>query len=540
VQAGCEGERAKPSTGAGTGAALAPAGQREAPPMPMACREADSTEARWLSKKVSKSRLLDDMEDLGAWRLMDSRSGGAIGLSDQRSKDGRYCLRLLAPTKGTTPSDGNPFGSVAAVRRFQGEDWTTWNRLSFWVFPNMPGHHSVSLSVSLLNAGGRRGPGTSYFLLRPGRWNHVVWEISDVGRDNVRGLLFRYTMNGNEPGTADVAQLDFDHIEIQSVEPDLVEGWAVAPRQIAFCHTGYPRGGPKAAFASGLVAEEFELIDTASGKAVLRKPVRTIEAPTGPFAVLDFSEHQAEGTYRLRAGKIETRPFRIAADVWRRTLWKALNFLYVQRCGFDVPGVHGVCHADWRARHGDKTIVINGGWHDAGDMSQGPVNTGEVDFALFDLFLRLRRAGQHGPLADRVLEEARWGLAWLMKTTFHDGYRVGWAEHRFWSNNRLGDVDDVTIEPRRDPENNLHAAAAEALAANVLKDIDPNLAGQALAAAREDLRFGAAGLDKGAPEDLPVDRLGVATMAAVELHRATGEKAYADQARQWAHLIVAC
>ena len=75
--------------------------------------------------------------------------------------------------------------------------------------------------------------------------------------------------------------------------------------------------------------------------------------------------------YVLDAGGTVTHPFRIDPNVWRQTIWKALNFFYAERCGMAIPGIHGVCHRDWQVVHGDKRIVINGGWHDAGDLTQG-------------------------------------------------------------------------------------------------------------------------------------------------------------------------
>jgi len=50
---------------------------------------------------------------------------------------------------------------------------------------------------------------------------------------------------------------------------------------------------------------------------------------------------------------------------------KAINFLYAERCGMAIPGVHGICHRDWTVVHDNQRIVINGGWHDAGDLTQG-------------------------------------------------------------------------------------------------------------------------------------------------------------------------
>lgn len=518
-----------PATAPTTAPSTAPAGGAA---MPMAPRAADSIVARWLAKKVHKSRLLDDMENINKWDLLGGGDGaGEMGLTQERAIDGKSSLRFISRTAGRTVSrSGNPTGHMELYRKFPGEDWTAWNRLSFWVWPHAPGHNTVSLSVGL-------GYGSHHVTLEQDKWNHVVWEIADVPRQGVDRLSFHYTLNGRPAGAAEAAQFDMDHLELQAVDADGIEGWGVAPGQIAFSHSGYPTGGTKLAIADDSAGGRFELLD-AAGKVVLDKTIRRVDTGVGRFGVMDFSEQQAEGVYRLRAGDCQSREFRIAADVWDRTLWKAINFFFVQRCGFAVPGVHDVCHADWQARHGGQTIVINGGWHDAGDMAQGPVNSGEADFAMFDVVRDFRRRGRGGPLTDRLLEEARWGLDRILNTSFHDGYRVQWAEHRFWSNNKIGDVDDVFTEGHQDAWGSFLCSAAEAVAANVLKPTDPALAAKALAMAREDWGFATAQFDKLKPADLPVETLGTALLAAIELYRATGEQAFADQARRWARVVL--
>src|SRR5690606_25556191 len=148
------------------------------------------------------------------------------------------------------------------------------------------------------------------------------------------------------------------------------------------------------------------------------------------------------------AGDRTTEPFPIEADVWRGATWAALNFMFGERCGHVVPGSHGVCHADWTATRGDDRVVMNGGWHDAGDLSQGAVNTGEATYALFALAERLRARGGSDALLDAVLDEAKWGLDWLLRVRFDGGYRVGFAGNNLWTNGVLGDADDRSTEAR--------------------------------------------------------------------------------------------
>src|SRR4051812_33621154 len=119
---------------------------------------------------------------------------------------------------------------------------------------------------------------------------------------------------------------------------------------------------------------------------------------------LDFSEINAPGMYTLRAGGVSSKSFAIGNDAWKESIWKTLNFFYGERCGFAVPGVHGVDHLDWFATHGDERISMSGGWHDAGDLSQGVINTGEATYAMFDLAERLRERRDDAKLQARLIE----------------------------------------------------------------------------------------------------------------------------------------
>jgi len=515
-------------------AAGEPAGRQ-----PMTVCEEHSAMHRWLRKDVKRSRLLDDMESLDRWKIgYWSQGKGEIALTAERAIDGRHSLRLRSHTKGEKPSpDGGVFGATNAVRSLDEENWNGFNRLSFHVYPDLPGFHAISLVVRLNNRGPMRGRNTHHFQLVNRQWNHVVWEIPDLARDRVTEVAFSYEMNGNEPGAAETVTFDIDHLELQEVEADHFEGWNVAPGQIAFSHTGYPTAGPKAAIGSDLAADRFELISQPAGRPVFSKGVTVLETRIGRFQVLEFSEFRTPGLYAIRAGKVQTRPFRIDDRVWTGTIWKALNFFYAERCGTAVPGVHGVCHQDWQGEQNGRRIVISGGWHDAGDLSQGLVNTAEAVYAMFDLAEQLRRCNEDPALVRRLVEEARWGLDWVLKTASPDGHRIQWATMRFWTDNLVGTVDDVTAAARLDPAGNFYAAAAEAIAFRVLRDEDPEFARRALAAARLDWQHGAEGLAKRDPHRLEVELASIGVLASLELLSATGDGQYLAKARQLARPI---
>jgi hypothetical protein len=61
--------------------------------------------------------------------------------------------------------------------------------------------------------------------------------------------------------------------------------------------------------------------------------------------------------------------------------------------------------------------VINGGWHDAGDLSQSTQHTSGAIHAFFSLAEKFQDTDTG--LSERLLEEAKWGLEWVLKTRFN-------------------------------------------------------------------------------------------------------------------------
>jgi len=537
----------------------------------------ESAASRWLKKKVTAGRVLDDMTSpthwtaftTGAPEVVDaratqkateqSRAVAEITFSRERSRDGGQTLHMSMPTRleGPGPKSGRGWGSAGVRRQFEGEDWREFNRISLWIYPDCPGFNVVALELRLYNGGVEKLPalfgqeGETTVVVRNHEWNHVVWEIANVARDKVTQFEVSCLMSGNEPEAASSVAYDFDRLELERVDPDYVEGWGVWPGRISYSHTGYQSGATKSAVATGLKTREFHLIDAATGKIVLTKAIQTVRTHLGEFQVMEFTGVRRNGSYLLRAGDATTGPFRIDPDVWRETILKALNFLHAERCGMAIPGVHGVCHRDWTVVHGDQRIVINGGWHDAGDLTQGLGNTAEIVYGLFSLAERLQTRGEDPGLAERVLNEARWGLDWILKTSFGDGFRNQGSVSSRWTDGILGTSDDLTSTARNSPMGNFTASASEAIAARVLEGSDPRLATYALKMAEADWRFACDGLLatnvtnskelwRGTfdSENVEHEVASVGVLASVDLWQATGNQLYADEAIALAKIIL--
>ena len=184
-----------------------------------------------------------------------------------------------------------------------------------------------------------------------GQWNHVVWEFSELKRDKVTNFRIIRLGTGYDSGIEEPIVYDFDRLELERVKPDPYEGWDLPDGKFAFSHAGYKPGDVKQAILNENSSKIFGLVNSESGETVLKRPVRAVSGLGHEYSVLDFSDVREPGRYRLKAGDMISNPFVIADTVWRQPLYKALNFFYCLRCGYDVPGVHNVCHGDWQCTH---------------------------------------------------------------------------------------------------------------------------------------------------------------------------------------------
>jgi Glycosyl hydrolase family 9/Cellulase N-terminal ig-like domain len=520
--------------------------QQPAPQMPMKAVYEDGAEFRWLNKKVLECRPLDLMEDLSSWSL---RGDGDIDLADNPVKEGRHSLRIRSKRNIALVRNEGEWQDLVAVRKFPSEDWSQYNRISIWVYPDIIGAPAISLSLTLHNEGAHLLPDRynegrhESIPLRNHEWNHVVWEIAPLDRHKITALDVAYSLPKMFPDPGDHTVLYVDQLELQTVDADHVEGWDIAPGKIAFSHAGYMTGSSKSAIASNLHARKFSLIQQNTGKVILTKPIQQQKTPLGDYQVLDFSEVETPGRYFLRAGTETTREFEIGLDTWRDSIWKAINFMYSERCGTEIPGIHGICHQDDYSIHGDKRIIVNGGYHDAGDLT-ATGNTPGMAYALFALAERLEQQDEDPVLRERLIEEGKWGLKWVLKTTFGDGYRTTGQLISYWTNGIMGDEDDRFGQAVNDPEWNFRVAAVEALAARVLGDKDPELAIRSLRAAEEDWKYAVEGLQAAAPKPEvygaqdELERISFGAIASVDLYKATGDQRYANEAFKLSDLIL--
>lgn len=151
----------------------------------------------------------------------------------------------------------------------------------------------------------------------------------------------------------------------------------------------------------------------------------------------DFSRLAVPGTYHLRIGEETSLPFRIGErEPAVATLHPAVEFFFIQRCGMEVPGWHGPCHMDDGVLPDGTFQDATGGWHDAGDYNK---YNGYAPLSVYALLTAYRTAPGFFAARERnglpaILDEARWGAAWLAKMIHPSGklWRDIFSGYGFW------------------------------------------------------------------------------------------------------------
>lgn len=549
---------------------------------PLPIEEQNWAERRLAAKPVLESKLVDDMESTENWRGVTYAVSASVAtnydvdeqdpatqlaqleLSEERCVDGKHSLKFSCPTNLPKLNDiapGRIYAVPCALRMVERENWEGYNRLSAWVYPVGPGIKTLTLRMQLHNDGNHKIPdihnreGAHNMTLKSGQWNHVVLEMPYLARDCVTGVGFEYDMVGHENDAVDHVEFYLDRLEVQRVDCDVYSGWIPKNDRIVFSGSGYQPGSAKLAIASGIPAGYFRLIETESGRVVLEKPVETVQSRWGSLQIMDFTEIMEEGDYLLAAGELTTRVFSISNGVWENSIWKVLNFFLAERCGYEVLGKHRACHGDMLLVHGDQSIVANGGWHDAADVAQSLPNTSEGAAALLSLAISLEGRGFER-LRERVIDEAKWGLDYVLKMRFGDGYRGTYSSASIWTDGVIGSHDDITTNASDNAYVNFGAAYAEALGARVFAEIDPDFARFCLKTAREDYSFGREVWERvNACDTRPYNRGGqpfansdiidaqvssMGALTAAQLYALTGCEAYAGEAEAFADVLIGC
>ena len=407
------------------------------------------------------------------------------------AKEGGLCLTIPVNTgKRAVGPAGDPdyatFGRASVWTDLNGRDLSQFSRIVMDVKPECEGTVIMNLNAVLQNAT-PTGLGAHLINFTNNCWNTVVFDISGLKREAVSRLSFYIDLKGRNGAQGDSISYTLRNLRLERAKEMPKEtGWNVQEGHIAYSSTGYLTAGRKTAVADSALSGSFSLLREKDCKVCFTGDVIPVSTSIGNFSVLDFSGFRTPGRYRLKAGALTTEPFLISDDTFLDTQWRLLNFIFCQRCGCEVPGIHGVCHRDLFCDYAGKEVCYGGGWHDAGDLSQQTLQTADVAFSLLEAYCRQKES--HPLLAERLLEEAEWGLRFILLCRFGDGTRASSLGLLHWTDSEVGTYDDIhTVRKQNNAFDNYLYAAYEAYAARVMP---PSALRDSLSqAAAEDFRF---------------------------------------------------
>ena len=183
------------------------------------------------------------------------------------------------------------------------------------------------------------------------------------------------------------------------------------------------------------LADSFLIVDVASGSTCKVNSVK-ITQPWDPMkscARIYFSSLTTPGEYKLICGNEESSKIKIGNNVYAGMQEVPLYYMRQQRCGYN-PSLKDSCHSHdgILVLSGEKDgtyIDVTGGWHDASDYLQYLTTSANATTQMLVAYLSCPEVWQDkfdsngnnesNGIAD-ILDEARWGLEWMMKMNPND------------------------------------------------------------------------------------------------------------------------
>jgi len=349
----------------------------------------------------------------------------------------------------------------------------------------------------------------------------------------------------------------FDDFELLQLRPEEKRV------QVFVNQVGYELAGPKTAVvaANFLPAAGTELnvqLRTASGKAAWHQSMpcsgRVLGGGTNDwgwyFWRADFSSFRKPGVYQVLAqaegARGESPSFQIERDLLlKETAQSAVDFFFIQRCGFAVPGWHKACHLDDANLPEGGHIDATGGWHSAGDYNKLMYENGDggVVFALLTAQAKapetFRRFDRDSDGWCDALDEADWGAKFVAKMQIPEtgGLRnhvnqgpgrnwTKWSAPENHTDNQIGTADDPVILPGEGSSPLMIGGWAQLSMLLKQRGVTNDYLDRAVKLWNHASK---GGTQIGSPHLL---------MSTLELHRVTREAAYLDYARRSAENLL--
>ena len=352
-----------------------------------------SAEAGWLKKKVLDSRPLDDMQHPETWAFTGTGKLSFNAKTDSLNTPGLRVdvdmfVKEPAPTR-------NKLSSINLRRIVPGEDWRKYNRISMWIKPHVSGFPMLPLQIVLHNDGAEKVPdlydreGIHYVTLREQRV--AAGRLGDRAARARPGDDARDRLLGEQDarGADRPRRVRDRRLELQRVDPDHHTGWNVAPGKIAFSHTGYRPASTKTAIASDLDARQSSALPRQRLRRSRARPDQarqTRQHPTRRIPEARLLRSESAGHLRHR-GRQTGRRGRSGSATTSGTARSGRRSTSSTAIGAasTCPASTASTTSTGSRRSATSSITMSGGWHDAGDLSQGVINTGEATYAMFAL-----------------------------------------------------------------------------------------------------------------------------------------------------------
>lgn len=524
---------------------------------PLKVDASKSIEAKFSSKSVLNATDLWDGVSLENWRFDGEgeamvTGGGVLDLTTSSTAEHWPGTEVRA--LNTQSGEYATFGSYTARLCTKGMDLAHCNRIRFKIRPTCNGLHSPIVRVGFVNNGAIKIPdqysreGFNAINLENGVWNECFWEMGSIVHDRIDEISFEIHRYGKEVSTGDVLHYEIKDVSLEEIEkPEVVLGWQPGKETAVFSTTGYFAGGRKTAVVN-TAETRFDIVNSETGMTVYSGSIEAVTTHHGEFGIIDFTPFTDHGTYQIRFGSTTTEAFAINDTVIEDAVWKILNFLYCERCGCPIPGKHGTCHGDTIARHNGLMLAFQGGWHDAADVSQQTVQTAEILHSILEMAAAVK--SKNPMLYSRLLEEANWGLDFVIRMRFNDGYRASNANIRRWTDGLIGNMDDCEVSVHNHSFENFIAAGVEAEAYFAFAGRDDALAWKCLDCAKTDFAFAVERFESvGLEEPLVGEHSACASLSqyyaaaafsASKLFAITGDALYQTHAEQYAGRMLAC
>lgn len=529
---------------------------------PLPLNVENSYEANGWKKEVLQSVPLTRQASTEGW----SHSGaGSMSFSKEKTVSGQGSIKLQFPTSTGKRAAGSPsdpdyatYGNAGVTYHLDGANLEKYNRIVFSIYPDCDGARVVNMNLTFVNAdtpakkGYNQPTGSHLINLVNKEWNQCFLEIDEFQRDKVMKISFGTSLKGKDRTTGDSAIYYIDNLQLQTVKhPDKVSGWLPAEGKIVYSTTGYALNSSKTAIVDTktyLYNKRFQLL-TPEGEVAYEGEIKEETTTLGQFGLIDFTAFSRPGEYRLKAGDALTPAFRIGENIWEDSQWRVLNFIFCQRCGHPVPGKHATCHVDLMSEHNGLRLPFNGGWHDAGDLSQQTLQTGDVAFTLLEAYNKQKT--KNPALAARLREEAEWGVEFIVKNRYGDGYRASSMGLLIWQDGVFNSLDDITsVRVQNFAFDNFLYAGYEAYASMTL-DNDPMYQEYLRRVAEEDFRFALEKFKKDGFDKFvqPYEHsyntsksqyMATISWAASQLYKLTRKPCYAEAAAEYIRYTLDC